>query len=164
MADVPLMQFTSHIEGKNAKVAIYPDRIEWSRTKAAGGATAAVLTMGVSLAARRKDTSMILVRAIQGITTHKAGLGHTTVRVTAGGSKTEFRVTKREGEQVKATLLRLMSQPERPLTQEPVKPAATPDGPRPSVADELRKLAALRDSGVLTDAEFADQKARLLNS
>jgi hypothetical protein len=29
-------------------------------------------------------------------------------------------------------------------------------------ADELTKLAALRDSGVLTDAEFAAQKAKLL--
>lgn len=31
-----------------------------------------------------------------------------------------------------------------------------------SVADELAKLAALRDSGVLTHAEFDAQKARLL--
>ncbi|MAO83550.1 MAG: hypothetical protein CMH50_06655 [Myxococcales bacterium] len=31
-----------------------------------------------------------------------------------------------------------------------------------SVADELKKLAELRDSGVLSDEEFAEQKARLL--
>ncbi len=31
-----------------------------------------------------------------------------------------------------------------------------------SVADELQKLAGLRDSGILTNAEFAEQKARLL--
>ena len=31
-----------------------------------------------------------------------------------------------------------------------------------SSADELSKLAGLRDSGVLTDAEFAAQKAKLL--
>jgi len=31
-----------------------------------------------------------------------------------------------------------------------------------SVADELAKLAQLRDSGVLTEAEFATQKAKLL--
>jgi Short C-terminal domain len=31
-----------------------------------------------------------------------------------------------------------------------------------SVADELKKLAELRDAGVLTDEEFAAQKARLL--
>jgi hypothetical protein len=31
-------------------------------------------------------------------------------------------------------------------------------------ADELTKLAALRDSGALTDAEFAAQKAKLLTT
>jgi hypothetical protein len=31
-----------------------------------------------------------------------------------------------------------------------------------SVADELAKLAHLRDAGVLTDQEFAAQKAKLL--
>jgi hypothetical protein len=30
------------------------------------------------------------------------------------------------------------------------------------IADELTKLAALRDAGVLTDEEFDNQKARLL--
>jgi len=31
------------------------------------------------------------------------------------------------------------------------------------MADQLRKLADLRSGGVLTDAEFEVQKARLLN-
>jgi hypothetical protein len=35
-------------------------------------------------------------------------------------------------------------------------------GSSSSAADELTKLAGLRDSGVITDAEFAAQKARLL--
>jgi hypothetical protein len=34
---------------------------------------------------------------------------------------------------------------------------------QPSVADELTKLAALRDRGILTDAEFTAQKAKLLD-
>lgn len=112
MDDAPVMQFTSHIGGKNAKVAIYPDRIEWSRAglHAPGGAAGALLSGGLTLMAtsRRKDTNMILMRAVQGITTHKAGLGHTTVRVIAGGDATEFKVTKHEAEQVKSTLLQLM--------------------------------------------------------
>jgi len=33
-----------------------------------------------------------------------------------------------------------------------------------STADQLTQLASLHDSGVLTDQEFADQKAKLLNS
>lgn len=35
-------------------------------------------------------------------------------------------------------------------------------GPAAGTADELTKLAALRDSGVLTDEEFAAQKAKIL--
>jgi len=35
-------------------------------------------------------------------------------------------------------------------------------GGAPSPVDELEKLAALRDRGVISDVEFADQKARLL--
>jgi hypothetical protein len=34
----------------------------------------------------------------------------------------------------------------------------------PNIADELTKLAALRDQGTLTEAEFTAQKARLLGS
>ena len=36
--------------------------------------------------------------------------------------------------------------------------------PAASPTDELTKLAALRDEGVLTDAEFATQKQKLLGS
>lgn len=39
---------------------------------------------------------------------------------------------------------------------------ATPSTPRPSVADQLDKLADLKARGVLSDAEFAAQKAKLL--
>jgi hypothetical protein len=36
--------------------------------------------------------------------------------------------------------------------------------PVPSIAAELRKLAALRDSGKLTEEEFTQRKRRLLDS
>jgi hypothetical protein len=43
-------------------------------------------------------------------------------------------------------------------------PAAPPAAAAPvDVADQLRKLASLRDEGILSDEEFAEQKARLLN-
>jgi hypothetical protein len=43
-----------------------------------------------------------------------------------------------------------------------VPTAAPPAAPAPDLADQLRKLADLRDAGVLTEEEFASQKARLL--
>lgn len=45
----------------------------------------------------------------------------------------------------------------------PAAPAApAPAGPPVDVADQLRKLAELRDAGILTEEEFAAQKAKLL--
>ena len=43
-------------------------------------------------------------------------------------------------------------------------PAAPPPSaePQPDLADQLRKLADLRNAGILTDEEFAAQKAKLV--
>ena len=41
-------------------------------------------------------------------------------------------------------------------------PPAAPAAPAVDVVAELQKLAALKDQGILTDAEFAAAKARLL--
>lgn len=48
----------------------------------------------------------------------------------------------------------------------PAAPAAPPPPaePRPDLADQLRKLAGLRDEGILSEEEFSAQKARLLGS
>ena len=46
-----------------------------------------------------------------------------------------------------------------------VQPASQPApafDPSKLVADEIKKLAALRDQGILTDEEFTEQKRRLL--
>jgi hypothetical protein len=40
-------------------------------------------------------------------------------------------------------------------------PAAAPP-PQPDLVDQLRKLGELRDAGILTEEEFATQKAKLL--
>ena len=40
--------------------------------------------------------------------------------------------------------------------------AAAPGAAGPSMIDQLRQLGDLKDQGVLTEQEFADQKAKLL--
>ncbi|MGA7051842.1 MAG: SHOCT domain-containing protein, partial [Mycobacterium sp.] len=49
---------------------------------------------------------------------------------------------------------------------EPPQPSEPPQvragGPITSIAAELRELASLRDSGILTEEEFTEQKRRLL--
>jgi hypothetical protein len=109
--DKPIHTFTSHIAGKNAKVSIYPDRVEWSRAgMSAGKVTAGLLTGGLSMLAtgvRNKDTEMIPVRAITSVSTKKEML-NTTVNVTASGAVVGFRVSHGEAAKVKETLQRLM--------------------------------------------------------
>jgi hypothetical protein len=50
--------------------------------------------------------------------------------------------------------------------QAPPEPQAAPAAPAPasseSVVDQLTKLGELRDRGILTDEEFAQQKAKIL--
>src|SRR5258708_34938909 len=69
--------------------------------------------------------------------------------------RVEFHVGRSQDEEITATITRLM------LTG--AAPAAA-QAPPASVADELVKLAQLRDVGALTDEEFAAQKARLLGT
>ena len=51
---------------------------------------------------------------------------------------------------------------EPPQPEPPAPPQSPPGGPITSIAAELRELASLRDSGILTDEEFTEQKRRLL--
>lgn len=44
----------------------------------------------------------------------------------------------------------------------PAPPQRSPGGPVTGIAAELRELAELHDSGILTDQEFSEQKRRLL--
>lgn len=115
MSDQPIHEFTSHVQGKNAKVRIYPDRIEWSlarnsKAKAALG----IMTVGTSLLATgikgkgSAGTEMIPMRSVSSITTRRDGMLNTIVSVITSGNTIDFRVSHSEAEQVKATISRLM--------------------------------------------------------
>lgn len=104
-----LMQFTSHIHGKNAKVAIYPDRIEWEQ---AGRITATRVLTGAALvtgARKGGSTEMIPIKAITSVTTRKDGLRNYAVSVITAGNTVDMRVSKDEADRIKSTLIRLMS-------------------------------------------------------
>lgn len=107
-----LLEFTSHINGKNAKVQVFPDRLEWTRAGLSGGKLAAgLMTGGLSMLATgisNKDTEMIPVRAITSVTSKK-GLANTTVSVITAGNTIDFRISHGEADRVKSTLLQLMA-------------------------------------------------------
>jgi hypothetical protein len=51
--------------------------------------------------------------------------------------------------------------------QQPAAPAPAPApaaGPSPSMIDQLKELAQLKEQGILTEEEFAAQKAKILNA
>ncbi len=81
---------------------------------------------------------------------------------TAGAARVVEQVAKGEAEKVAAILReRVEAVTRERYTQPAVSPPPTA-APAHGIAGELRDLATLRDEGVLTDEEFAAEKARLL--
>lgn len=179
----PLYHFKSHIDGKNADVNIFADRIEWSREGGLSKAKVlgAIGTGGMSLAAtgfRKKgaDSEMIPVKSLTSVISERDGLRFWKVSVTASGNSIDFRCDRSEADEVKRLLTQLMvgshpAQVEASASTVPASvsapivppPAATPAATS-GIAEELKKLAELRDAGILTDEEFASQKSKLLGS
>lgn len=94
MTSEPLLRFTSHVEGRNATVEVYPDRIEWSRT---------------SMVLRRKETNTIPIRQIQGVTTRRSSFLYTAVKVTTGGDAVEFHVSKSQAAEARELITKLVT-------------------------------------------------------
>ncbi len=86
-----------------------------------------------------------------------AGMAGSAVGGTAGAGGSKAR--ERTGERVGAPT-RKPAEPAPPEATEP--PQRPPGGPITGIAAELRELASLRDSGILTEEEFIEQKRRLL--
>jgi Short C-terminal domain len=182
MESEPLMTFKSHVNGKNADVAIYVDRIEWGQAGAVSltRLAAGTMTVGVSLlktGIRKSGASeMMPTKSISSVTMAKDGLRFHKVVVISTGNTVEFRVDKTDGESAKTLLTQLIlgthptqrPQPSIPALAAPAPPAPPaaplppPNAAPPGVIEQLKELAQLRDAGILTDDEFAAQKAKLL--
>lgn len=173
-SDAPLYEFTSHIAGKNAKVAIFPDRLEWRVDRGVSGAkvTAGIMTGGLSMLATgvkngKAGTEMIPVKSMSSVTTSRDGMLNSKVSVITSGNTIDFRVSHKEAETVKSTLTALILGTHPSLVSATPAPAAPAAPPAPAaagvdVAAQLQQLASLRDAGILTDAEFTAKKTDLL--
>lgn len=85
-----------------------------------------------------------------------SGLALGTITVFASGNKAEIKNVNKDNGKVIVDAV-------RGRISGPPAPAPAPQAVAGvDVADQLAKLAALRDQGVLTEAEFATQKAKLL--
>lgn len=170
----PLYTFTSHIAGKNAKVSIYEDRIEWAvaRGISGGKVTAGFLTAGLSVLATgvkngKAGTEMIPVKSMTSITTKRDGLMNSKVSIITSGNTVDFRVSHSEATVVKDTLTKLMigekpAPVAAPAAAAPVAAPPAPPAPQVDITAQLQQLASLRDAGILTEEEFTTKKAELL--
>jgi Protein of unknown function (DUF2510)/Short C-terminal domain len=129
-------------------IRVWPDRIEEYRHHAI----------------RKKGTDSIHWARVAQVTIHK-GLRWSDLRVESNGGHVISidGMRKQEAERVKVLLDEAVIKALTPAAAPqpaavPVERAAVPD-----LADQLRKLAGLRDDGILSDAEFETQKARLLD-
>lgn len=140
----PLMQFKSHVEGKNADVMVYVDRIEWLREGRMGtGAKLALgaATLGTSLlktgvGGKQQGSEVIPIKSVSSVTTKKDGIRFTKVTVITTGNTIDFRVPHAEAEPIKRMITQLVLG-DHPAQQEAAAPeptaatAATPVPPPP---------------------------------
>lgn len=103
----PIYEFTSHIAGKNAKVAVFEDHLEWKKTgSAAARATKAGMTFGLSLlGGKKEETEVIPFRQVTNVGTKKDGLLNSIVNVTTAGGAVGFRVSHAEAKTVRDLIL-----------------------------------------------------------
>lgn len=111
----PILEFTSHIAGKNAKVRLFTDRVEWERVGRMGSASKATLgvfTLGASLAVtgvgRKRETEMVPIRSISGVSTKKDGPLNTRVVLGTPAGELGFRISHREAERFASEVRRLI--------------------------------------------------------
>jgi len=177
-ATTPLLTFTSHIAGKNARVEIWPDRIEWERPRGISAAkiTAGVMTAGMSMLATgvkngKTGTEMIPIKNVSSVTTKRDGFLNTIVQVITSGNTIDFRVSHDEAKNVRALLQQLIlggveaatTPVAAPPAQAPAPAPVAPAAPAaPDLGAQLQQLDSLRQAGILTQEEFDAKKAEIL--
>jgi len=137
----------SHEAGRNAHVSLFSDRIE--REKPRG-------LFSVSSAAQ--DHEVIPIRSVTSVNIKKDGLTLSKVTVKSGGGEIPFRFRHEDAQSFRSAIMPLVIAAGQPQSQAVPAPTAA----EPDVADQIRKLAELRDAGIVSDEEFQTKKAELL--
>ena len=93
------------------------------------------------------------------------GIARTAVvagTATAVGGRVRRRQERRWAQQDEQDYQPQYAPPQQQYAPPPPPPAAAPAATGESVIDQLQKLGDLKQQGILTDAEFAAEKAKLL--
>lgn len=162
----PLMKVTSHIAGKNAQVAVFPDRLEWARKglmSTGAKAGLAVATGGLSYLATgvrgRNEGEVIPIRSISHVGRRNHRFQDYVVISTSGGD-VEMRVSRREADELIGLLNKLIREAHSPMAHHPstVEPHVSNTAGTPSLVE----LADLHARGALSDEEFQAAKRQIL--
>lgn len=135
----PLLTVESRDEGRNARVHVWPDRIERVRARSFG-----------SLSRSPQDTEVTPMHAVSSVQTERKGF-RTIVRVHATGNSIDFRVPHDDAVRFKELVTRLSLESHAPGTAIPK-----------SAVDQVRELAELRDQGLMSPDEFEQKRRELL--
>jgi hypothetical protein len=147
----PLFTGTSRGEdGRNSTVTLWPDRIERVKARSFG-----------SFSKANQDHEVTPVKSVSSVQAKKDGF-RTKVIVYATGNEIVFRLPHDDAATFRQRLLDLMLSEQRPHAPEGVVTQAAPNSAGPSKADQVRELAALRDEGLMTDAEFDAKRREIL--
>lgn len=176
----PLYSFTSHIDGRNATVNVFIDRVEWERPRSIskGKMFGAVATLGMSAVAGVKNnktggSEMIALKAITSVTMVRDGMMWTKISVIASGNTIDFRVTKGSADEIKGVLTQLVlgTHPAQTVTaataapvNAPAAPVAQPAPGGQSVPERLSQLDALLGQGYISADEHSARRAAILSS
>jgi len=137
----------SHEAGRNAHVRLFSDRIE--REKPRG-------RFSVSSAAQ--DHEVIPIRSVTSVNIKKDGMMLSKVTVKSGGGEIPFRFRHEDAQSFRSAIMPLVIAAGNP----PSQAMPTPTTAEPDAADQVRKLAELRDAGIVSEEEFQTKKAELL--
>jgi hypothetical protein len=175
----PLYELESHIAGKNARVRLWPDRLEWERPRglSAGKITTGVFTGGLSLAATgfkggKDEHDMVLLKHVTNVSDHRDGMLFHKIEVqTSSGAAVNtisFRVRHDDAPAFRQAIIDAMealqdkaNAPVSVVVQQPSVQSTPVAGT--DLAAQLQQLAGLRDAGILSEEEFAAKKADILS-
>jgi hypothetical protein len=145
----------------DAPMAVVPEGVEselWARFQAAKSGSGTQNMLGIALLQQAAGSSLEEINHARKSRRIKTGR---LAELYLAGEVPELGVPVQATDEA-STSTPAASEPAQGIDSAADGPASDSTHPVGSVADELAKLAALRDSGVLSEDEFATQKAKLL--
>ena len=171
--DAPLYEVVASNEGKNAKVTLWSDRIEWEKGRgiSASKVLLGISTLGKSLAltgirGNKDGFATLPISAISGISLRKDGLNHQIVSVATAAGSIDFRLSRQNAADFRVAIVTQMQKAaESDRRPEVSREESTLTSVIPShdLIEQLEKLAALRDRGIISDEEFQIKKTQILD-